>query len=478
MSKKRMLALVLAAVMSLSSATVALADGESTAPVTETTTTSEPAETDTVLLNEQIDETIDTSEELEKAIEEATGETMVTLGANITASIEIPTGKTITLDLNGFTLTNEAGQHTIVNHGNLTIVGTGTVDNISHGKCAILNEADGKANLLGGTYDRSAEAGSSPSNNGGNSYYYIYNIGTMEMENVSVPGKSAYSSTVRNDGTLTIEDGTEISGNLIAVKNDSGTLYVKGGTLTSENDQAIQNWNEAHITGGTLDGTVTTWAIKNDAGTTEISGDAVVTKDVRSITYDNSEAVPTVKVNGGTFYGSFYKQAYDSQNSGSHYTELEAGSEEASIIIKKGTFEEKPDGEFIEEGAAITIISESKPNQGSSDNDDGGDYFGNETWDEVKDQIAEAEEGDTIKVSATGLPYFPSSVARALKGLDITLEIRKNGITYEVNGLEIGDIDKIWYEFDELETELLTADADSEAPAAEDEDKSNPDTGR
>ena len=98
--------------------------------------------------------------------------------------------------------------------------------------------------------------------------------------------------------------------------------------------------------------------------------------------------------------------------------------------------------------------------------------------DEVKDQIAEAEEGDTIKVSATGLPYFPSSVARALKGLDITLEVRKNGVTYEVNGLEIGDIDKIWYEFDELETELLTADADSEAPAAEDEDKTNPDTGR
>ena len=190
--------------------------------------------------------------------------------------------------------------------------------------------------------------------------------------------------------------------------------------------------------------------------------------------------MPTVKVNGGTFYGSFYKQAYDSQNSGSHYTELEAGSNEASIIITKGTFEERPDEEFIEEGAAITIISESKPNQGSSDNDDNSDYFGNETWDEVKDQIAGAEEGDTIKVSATGLPYFPSSVARALKGLDITLEIRKNGITYEVNGLEIGDIDKIWYEFDELETELLTVDADtdSEAPAAEDEDKANPDTGR
>ena len=114
-----------------------------------------------------------------------------------------------------------------------------------------------------------------------------------------------------------------------------------------------------------------------------------------------------------------------------------------------------------------------------SDNDDDSDYFGNETWDEVKREIAEAEEGDTIKVSATGLPYFPSSVARALKGLDITLEIRKNGVTYEVNGLEIGEIDKIWYEFDELETELLTADADSETSSeADTEAKPIPDTGR
>ena len=125
------------------------------------------------------------------------------------------------------------------------------------------------------------------------------------------------------------------------------------------------------------------------------------------------------------------------------------------------------------------VVPDDNTGSNRSDNDDGGDYFGNETWDEVKDQIAEAEEGDTIKVSATGLPYFPSSVARALKGLDITLEIRKNGVTYEVNGLEIGDIDKIWYEFDELETELLTADADSETSSeADTEAKPIPDTGR
>ena len=63
-------------------------------------------------------------------------------------------------------------------------------------------------------------------------------------------------------------------------------------------------------------------------------------------------------------------------------------------------------------------------------------------------------------MSATGLPWFPSSAARALKGKDVTLEVRKNGVTYSINGLKIGSIDKIWYEFDQIETELLTVEAE------------------
>lgn len=37
----------------------------------------------------------------------------------------------------------------------------------------------------------------------------------------------------------------------------------------------------------------------------------------------------------------------------------------------------------------------------------GGDYFGNAKWAEAKREIAAAEEGDTIEMSATGLPWFP-----------------------------------------------------------------------
>ena len=124
--------------------------------------------------------------------------------------------------------------------------------------------------------------------------------------------------------------------------------------------------------------------------------------------------------------------------------------------------------------------SDDKPSR--RDNDDS-DYYGVEKWDEVKRQIADADEGDTIKVSGTGLPYFPSSVARELKGKDITLEIRKNGVTYKVNGLEIGEIDKIWYEFENIEEQLLTAEpekdkADEQKPQDGNTVKENPATGR
>ena len=124
------------------------------------------------------------------------------------------------------------------------------------------------------------------------------------------------------------------------------------------------------------------------------------------------------------------------------------------------------------------------PDTGATESQEYGDYYGNEKWDEVKKEIAklieDEEFGETIEMSATGLPYFPASVARALKGYDITLEVRKNGVTYKVNGLEIGSIDKIWYEFEELKTELLTEtpgdEEDSSKPA--DENKTNPNTGR
>ena len=63
--------------------------------------------------------------------------------------------------------------------------------------------------------------------------------------------------------------------------------------------------------------------------------------------------------------------------------------------------------------------------------------------------------GRSIKKGPFVQPVPVSYTHLALKGKDVTLEIRKNGVTYTLNGQKIGPITKIWYNFDEnLETTL------------------------
>ena len=106
------------------------------------------------------------------------GETTITLTENVTESITIPKDKTVTLNLNGNTLTNEANKDTITVAlgGTLTIEGAGTVDNISHGRAAVYN--NGTVTINGGTYTRSEEKGTgNPNSDNGNSWYTICNHG-------------------------------------------------------------------------------------------------------------------------------------------------------------------------------------------------------------------------------------------------------------------------------------------------------------
>ncbi len=86
---------------------------------------------------------------LTAAINEAnTGDT-VKLVNNVTENVTIPAAKTITLDLNGKKLTNADGQDTITVAlgASLTVTGSGTVDNVTHGKAAIYNNG-----ILNGLY--------------------------------------------------------------------------------------------------------------------------------------------------------------------------------------------------------------------------------------------------------------------------------------------------------------------------------------
>lgn len=181
---------------------------------------------------------------------------------NTIADVAIPVSTTVTLDLNGKTLTNSS-DNTITNHGTLTITGEGTVDNVSHAKAALKNEAGATATLNGGAFTRSKENGQSAESSGGNSFYNIQNYGTMTInDGVSVTQTGNFSSLLENgyyDGTgktntptLTINGGT-FSGGLNTIKNDDcAELTINGGTFTNVTQNALMNWNVATVNGGTF----------------------------------------------------------------------------------------------------------------------------------------------------------------------------------------------------------------------------------
>lgn len=173
--------------------------------------------------------------------------------------ITIPADKTITIDLNGKKITNRSADTITVEKGAaLTINGTGTVDNVTHGKAAIVN--GGTVVLNGGLYTRSKEDMENNKDTGGkNSYYTILNDngGVMTINaGVEVKNIGHFSSMIRNGGTtastLTINGGT-FSGGINTVKNDgAGTLTINGGDFSNTTQFVVMNWHKATINGGSF----------------------------------------------------------------------------------------------------------------------------------------------------------------------------------------------------------------------------------
>ena len=232
---------------------------------------------------------------LANAISSADSGDTVTLLKDTKEDITIPAGKIITLDLNGNKLTNVSG-HTITNNGTLFVTGNGTVDNIAHGKSALYNNTGATATLNGGTFTRSAEAGTASSDSAnGNSWYTVKNYGTMTINsNTTITNTGSYSSAIANgwydaskagsngeptctaDAVLTINGGN-ISGGKITVKNDDyGTLSITGGSLSQPLSglYCIYNANVTAISGGNVNGPVGNY---NGASTEADQGEFSIT---------------------------------------------------------------------------------------------------------------------------------------------------------------------------------------------------------
>ena len=238
----------------------------------------------------------------------------ITLTDNITKSIIVKKGTTRTLNLNGKTLTNEAGKDTIYVEmgGTLIINGTGTVDNVSHGRAAIFN--NGTVILNGGIYTRSAEVGTGkdPNSDNGNSWYTICNHGIMTVNpGVTVTNTGTFSSVFENgyydyngsnersnyvSGTnhanpeLTIYGGT-FEGGKITIKNDNGgKMTIKDGTFTNKGNRVVYNVHVAVIEGGEF-----------NCPTTYFGNHIAVHTDIDKTAGDQSTG--NLTINGGNFDG-------------------------------------------------------------------------------------------------------------------------------------------------------------------------------
>ena len=190
----------------------------------------------------------------------------VTLTKDYAEDITIPAGKTITLDLNGKTLTNASGNTiTVEKEASLTIQGKGTVDNVTNGKTTVYNK--GTVVLKGGTYKRSKEDGVDADNAGTNTFYTVLNHGQMTINGgVTIENSGHHSSMLENgyyngyaeslDGVqnpeMVINSGT-FDGGLNTVKNDdNATLTINDGNFSNYTQAAFQNHHVATINGGTF----------------------------------------------------------------------------------------------------------------------------------------------------------------------------------------------------------------------------------
>lgn len=158
---------------------------------------------------------------LQAAIDAAQDGETVTLLTDATEDATIASGKNITLNLGGKTLTS-------TNTGKATLT-------IAKGATATVKNGS----IVGGT-----------------GYYTIDNYGTATLEDVTATAGNTDSSMIRNDGTLTIESGSYSGGLNVVKSEEDSTLTINGGKFelsyaTSQGyTGVIYTYGNATITGG------------------------------------------------------------------------------------------------------------------------------------------------------------------------------------------------------------------------------------
>ena len=271
--KKRLLASLLAAAMTLTMAPAAFAAGGETAELSKNPTSS-------------ITTTQEDSNTLQYKIDHDTTGKVIVLDQNYKESITLKQGK-YSIDLNGYTITNEDGKDTItISKGaSLAIEGNGTVDNVSHGKAAIWN--NGTCTLNGGMFT------------GG-----IYTINNDCAANLTINGGTFTNDTqavFQNHGTATVTGGTFVGTliNIYSLNNDVSIVNISGGNFKG----GIQKNNgKISISGGNFNFDPTDFCAEGKIGVPSDNKDYPYTvADVVNNVKVAPPAAPTAKADTGKY---------------------------------------------------------------------------------------------------------------------------------------------------------------------------------
>ena len=273
---------------------------------------------------------------LEEALNAAPRKAIVMLLADTKENVTI-TQMYITLDLNGYTINGgtEKGKPAVTVTARVTIkdssaAQTGTImredtaDNSGVSSHYVIDVQDGWLTFEGGKVI----------NNSGN-----------------VAGKGASLVRVGNDSVdkypgLNIKGGTFTQNNFIVIKIDSGDLFLNGGTLTSANSYAIENWHRATVKGGTVNGAVSSWTYSGGFNSTLTISGGTINGKVESVTYDGAAGkLAKVSITGGTVTGTLSHSVYNQS--------VEADKTMATIEVSGGTFSTDPT-KYVVEDSAIT----------------------------------------------------------------------------------------------------------------------------
>lgn len=260
----------------------------------------------------------------------------------------LASGKTLTLDLNGYKITKTTSK--ITNKGTLTITGSDSNGSLSTSTMGTLVTNNGTLNLGTSSTSTFNIVNSDTTLNNG---YTIVNNSSATLNVKGITNFAVYDRGIGNYGTLNISGGTLTlyygsagDGTNVLALYDGSTTTISGGTITGKANGVITTGLGASTTeSGTLKitgGTITAQSSANvavgirEGFTFEMSGGSIINEGTNSSLFVYSTSTAKITISGGTIKSSGGNALNVQGGSGSVYIGTDGGAKASPVIWNSG----------------------------------------------------------------------------------------------------------------------------------------------